>query len=98
MTGEHLFVGELMTCLYCGTQEQHPGAGIHSMWKGIELSDGRCFYVCPKDFPENVTDGKKYERASKRFMNRVAENLGGFVESYGTQGLSSANENQERSN
>lgn len=97
MPGETLFVGEMMTCLYCGAQEQHPGSGLHSMWKGIELSDGRRFYVCPKDFPEDVTDGKKYEKASKRFIDRVAQSLGGFVDSYGTQGLSSSNENQERS-
>ena len=54
------FMGELMTCVMCGKQEQSDPK-VKSDWRTVE-PDGVRYYVCPDHFPPDETGTREQFR------------------------------------
>lgn len=70
--GKIPFTGEMMTCIFCGRQEQS-GLATDTNWRAISFSAGQIFYGCPAEFPAEGSSAEVFEKAYRRFIQKVFE-------------------------
>ena len=68
---EDYFGGELMLCVVC-LREEKSDRFRTSDWRCCEI-DGVPYYACPRHFPPNGSDSRKFEAAYRQVFQRAME-------------------------
>jgi hypothetical protein len=68
--GKIPFMGEMMTCIFCGRQEKS-GPATDSNWRAISFSAGQIYYGCPAEFPPEGSSAQAFDEAYRRFIWKV---------------------------